>query len=209
MVNPTGEAGGNTFYVQDTGGTWHNLSHCDYFKVKKVMNQVSEFEIKIYDIQDAEKVYFKEQSIVAFLYDDILILRGRIQSIKYASAYECTAKGYGSEVLLLDKEYINIIRSPEQPKTIQYDNISAQLISKEILSTNSDGAFPWIIQPALDGIFDTDYGDISIRYENGARLKCLGELANALGYEWWVDNNSNGGGGWIWDSSKWDIDSWS
>jgi hypothetical protein len=44
----------------------------------------------------------------------------------------------------------------------------------------------YIIDPDTTGLFDTDYGNITIRFEYGNRLKALAALSDAIDYEWWV-----------------------
>ena len=175
----------NSFYVKDNTGTWQLFDAYEYFRVKKRQNQISEFEIKVYDIQDSQKAYFKEKAEVLFFAGTKMILKGRIQTIEYASAYECIARGYGMEVKLLDKEFIK-----NNDKRVQYTNTSAQTIIKEIISQNSDGNSPYLIEPASDGIFSSDYGNLSMRFEYANRLKALAKTAEAIDYEWWVSQTS-------------------
>ena len=101
-----GEEGLDTFYVQDSDGTWQPLNHFEFFRVKKAMNQVSEFEVKIYDIRSTEKAYLKRGALVLFLTSQNVVLKGRLQSVEYATGYECVATGFGMEGLLLDQEFI-------------------------------------------------------------------------------------------------------
>lgn len=195
-----GETGYNTFYVKDSNRVWHPLNHYDYFTVKKVMNQISEFEVKIYDIQDAEKAYLKEQAEVLFLIDKVLLLKGKVQKVEYGTAYECIVQGYGVEVSLLNREYTNSTRNSTEPNRVQYSSVSAQTIGKELLSTNSDGVSPWIISPDTDqGLFSSDYGDISMRFENANRLKALATLSDSIDYEWEVITDPD-------DYGRYDID---
>jgi len=202
-----GEVGQATFYVQDAAGDWHGFDHYEYFRVKKSMNQISEFEIKIYDIQDAEKVYFKERATCIFLVDNVVLLKGRIQNISYGTVYECTAKGFGMEAGLIDKELTeksNTSAVWSTNKKCSFTNISAATIAKEVLSTNTDGITPWIIQPATDGIFASDFGLITLVFENVNRLKAINTICDATTgtstssnfdstkYEWWVDIDRTG-----------------
>ncbi len=183
-----GEPGVDSIYVQDSTGTWHDFSHYEYFMVKKGDNQISTFEFKIFDIQDTEKDYIKEQAKVVFLSGNTLILKGVINIVEYATGYECTAKGYGPEIALLNKELIKSGQS--DPKRIQYNNESTKTIANEILSENTDGESPWLITPATTGLFATDYGDLTIRYEYASRLKSMNALCNAINYHWWVSQDT-------------------
>ena len=138
------------------------------------------------DLEAAEKLYVKEFAEVLFFSENNLILKGRIQKISYGTSYESTVSGFGMEALLLEKE---LIKSSD--KRVQYTNTSAQTVANEILSSGTDGSAPWIIQPTTTGLFDTDYGNISIRYEYGNRLNSIAKLAEAIDYEWRVTQNDD------------------
>jgi hypothetical protein len=177
----------DTIYILN-GSVWTLFQSFNSFSIKKIQNQPSEFQINMSDIQDAEKAYVKEFAEVLFKSGNNLILKGRIQSIEYGSDYECTAKGFGMEVVLLDKELTK--NSEVDPKRVQYTNYSAQDIAKELLATDPDNTAGTYIMPyASTGIFATDYGDATIRFEYANRLNALGALANAIGYEWWISQN--------------------
>lgn len=181
-----GRARDSTIYVKNSSGDWIEFEGYEYFKVIKKQNQVSEFEIQIVDIQAAEKLYVKEFAEVLFLSENNLILKGRIQKITYETAYQCLATGFGMESKLLEKEMIK-----SNNKRVQYTNESAQTVANEILSTNTTGAAPWIIEPNTTGLFDTDYGDVSVRYEYGNRLNSIAKLAEAIDYEWSVTQDDD------------------
>jgi len=172
----SGTANKNTMWVNNSG-TWVEFNHYDYFEVKKKQNQMSEFEVKIYDITTAQKAYFKEQAEVLFFAGTTMILKGRIQNIEYASGYEVIARGYGMESKLLDKQFIK-----SGDARVQYTNISAQTIAQEI--NNS------ILTTASSGIWATDFGTISLRFEHANRLNSLGKLSEAIDYYWWVSQVS-------------------
>jgi len=173
----SGTADKNTFWVNNSG-TWVEFNHYEYFRVNKKQNQMSEFEVKIYDIDSTEKVYFKEGAEVLFFAGTNMILKGRIQTIEYSTGFEVIAKGFGMESKLLDKEFIK-----SGDNRIQYTNESAQTVVTEI---NSD-----ILTTHSSGIFDTDYGDVSLRFEYANRLNALGKTAEALDYYWWVSQTSS------------------
>ena len=174
---PTGTADKDTIWVNNNG-TWVEFPYFDYFKIDKKQNQMSEFEITAFDISTAQKEYFCEQAEVLFFCGTSMVLKGRIQTIEWKSAYEIVAKGYGMEVKLSDKQYIS-----EGEDRIQYDNTSAKTIITEI---NSD-----ILTTASSGIFQTDFGNISMRYEYANRLNALGKTCEAIDYYWWVSQTDS------------------
>ena len=168
----------SSIYVNNSG-TWTLLESFEAFNVTLKQNQVSNFSISVANIESTDKVFIKEGAEVAFMYDTTLILKGRIQKITYTTAYSCEITGYGMEAVLLDKEFIK-----SSDKRVQYTNESAQTIANELLSQNSDGSSPWIMTPDTTGLFDTDYGTISMRYEYANRLSALAKLSEAMDYEW-------------------------
>ena len=181
-----GSAGNSSIYIKNSSGDWIEFINFEYFKVVKKQNQVREFEIKMYDIQTSEKVYVKEFAEILFLSETNLILKGRIQKMNYETAFGAVAVGFGMEAKLLDKE---LIKSGD--KRVQYTNESAQTVANEILSSNTDGVSPWIITPNTTGLFDTDYGNISIRYEYGNRINSIAKLTEAIDYEWRVSQGDD------------------
>lgn len=188
-----GEKGLNSFYIKVDEGHWLSMNHYEYFKVRNRQNQMSEFEVDIYSTTNEEQQYLKEGNEVQFYAGQTLLLKGRIQKIEYESSYKCKVQGYGMEVKLNDKELTrknNTTATWSNAKRGQWTNVSAQTLAKEILSENTDGSSPWIIQPNTDGgIFSSDYGTVSMRYENAKRLKAIAKLCESIGYEWWVSQN--------------------
>ncbi|MHA1305575.1 MAG: hypothetical protein ACTSPI_17885, partial [Candidatus Heimdallarchaeaceae archaeon] len=172
-----GEVNRDTFWVNNSG-TWEEFNHFEYFRVKKRQNQASEFEIKIFDISTAQKAYFKEQAEVLFFVGEKMILKGRIQNIEYSSSYEVVAIGIGMEASLLDKQFIK-----SGDNRIQYTNESAQTIANEI----NNG----ILTTASSGLWDTDFGNISMRFEHANRLNALAKTADAIDYYWWVSQTDS------------------
>jgi len=188
-----------SLYIKNATGQWVEYKDYKFFKIVRKQNQISEFEISILDIEASDKVFVKEFAEVLFLSGADLILKGRIQKITYETGYTCKITGYGMEAKLLDKEFdelSNTTATWSDSKRAQYTNASAQTIAKELLSAGSDGATTWIMNPALDGIFLSDYGDTSIRFEYANRLKALASLSESLvdptyqgAYEWWVSQS--------------------
>jgi len=193
----------SSLYIKNGSGNWIAYNDYEFFKIVKKQNQVSEFEIFIPNIETSDKVFVKEFAEVIFLSGNDLILKGRIQKITYETAYTCNISGFGMEVVLLDKEFEQLSNTTAEwsdSKRAQYTNASAQTIANELLSADSDGAASWIMQPNTGGIFDTDYGNVSMRFEYANRLKSLSTLCESLmnptyqlPYEWWVSQSSSSG----------------
>jgi hypothetical protein len=185
---PFGNLGETNVYVYDElTASWVLIEGIEYFKIEKRLNQMSKFNITMPQIEAAQKLYVKEFAKVLMISNQFLILKGRIQKVTYQTTSSCEVEGFGMEAVILDKEYQNATVSPTDPDRVQYDNVSAQSIAKQLLSTNSDGIAPWIMEPRTYGLFASDYGQISIRYEFANTLTALGNLSGAINYDWWVD----------------------
>ena len=199
LQDTRGTTNDTTLYIKNSGGQWVEYKDYEFFKIVRKQNQISEFEISILNIEASDKVFVKEFAEVLFLSGADLILKGRIQKITYETGYKCKITGYGMEAKLLDKEFSELSNTTatwSDDKRAQYTNASAQTIAKELLSAGSDGAATWIMQPGYGGIFDSDYGDTSIRFEYANRLKALAALSESLvdptyqgAYEWWVSQS--------------------
>lgn len=192
-------SGENTFYVLN-GSEWTLFSQVEFFKVNKRQNQLNEFEVKLFDVTTAQKVYFKEQAEVLFFSGTKMILKGRIQTIEYGDQLALTARGFGMESLHMDRQLAIVGHLQKEDEDflltelgnklltlrenrIIYTDYSAQEIAKEL---NSD-----IMTTASSGIFSTDYGNISIRYEFVDRLKGIADLSETINYDWWVSQTSS------------------
>jgi len=169
--------------------SWIEVEGVEYYKVEKRLNQMSKFTMNMPQVEASQKLFVKEFAKVMLFSNNVLILKGRIQKVTYETSESATIEGFGMEATILDKEYRNATRSPNDEDRVQYDNISAQLIAKELLSTNHDGASPWTMTPRSSGLFATDYGLISMRYEYANKLTALGNLSNAISYDWWIDHD--------------------
>jgi len=171
---------------------WKEVEGVEYFKVEKELNQMSKFEMTLPQIEASQKLYVKEYAKVLLISNQKLILKGRIQKVNYETSYSAHIEGYGMEAVILDKEYKNATLSPDDEDRVQYTNWSAQSIAKDLLSTSPTGSAPWspyTMNPRTYGLFATDYGNISMRYEYANKLTALGSLAGAIKYDWWIDHD--------------------
>jgi hypothetical protein len=177
----------NVYVYDEVTAKWILVEGIQFFKIEKRLNQMSKFSITMPQIETAQKLYVKEFAKVLMISNQFLILKGRIQKVTYQTTSSCEVEGFGMEAVILDKEYQNATISPTDPDRVQYNNTSAQLIAKELLSVDSDGIAPWIMEPRTYGLFLNDYGPTSVRYEFANTLTALGNLSNAINYDWWVD----------------------
>jgi hypothetical protein len=188
-ISSYGQEGFVNVYIFDPlDNTWKEIEGVEYFKVTKRLNQISKFEMDFPYLETAQKVYIKEFARVMLVSGTNLVLKGRIQKVTYQTTDSAKIEGFGMEAVILDREYRNTTRSPDDPERVQYTNVSAQTIANELLSVNADGIFPWTMTPALTGIFATDYGPMTIRYEYANNLTALANLSDAINYDWWVDH---------------------
>lgn len=185
----------STIYIKNSESDMIEIESYEYFRITKQQNQMSSFEVKLVDIESEEKQYIKEFKEIFFFSGGKLILKGRIQNVIYNTISDCNITGYGFvSSKLLEKEFNknnNVTAEWDDLKRAQYDNISAQTIAKEVLSENSDGNLPYIVDISNTGLFAEDWGEISIRYENANRLNCIAKLSEAINYEWSEEANQD------------------
>ncbi len=189
----------NTFYVLN-GTEWTLFDQVESFSVKKFLNQLSEFEVKLFDVTTAQKSYFKEQADVLFFSGTTMILKGRIQTIQYGDELAIIARGFGQEARHMDRQLEVIGRLLKEDgdflltelgnkilflkqNRVEYSKFSAKEIAVEV---NSD-----IMTTASSGIFSSDYGNVSIRFENIDRLKAIADLSETINFDWWVSQTSS------------------
>jgi len=82
MAIPVGTINQDTFWIYD-GSTWQEFPDFEYFRISKKQNQISDFEINLYDVSATQRNYFKEKAEVLFFCGTTMILKGRIQTIEY------------------------------------------------------------------------------------------------------------------------------
>jgi len=169
------------------GAKWVEVEGVSYFKIEKRLNQMSKFSIDMPQIETAQKVYVKEFAKVMLFSNNVLILKGRIQKMTYETSNSAKIEGLGMEATILDKEFNK--STAADPDRVQYDNVSAQTIAKELLSTSADGLTPWTMTPRSSGLYVTDYGQISMRFEYANKLTALASLADTIKYDWWIDHD--------------------
>ena len=193
---PIGESGvlNVWFKYLSYANNWYNLKNISYIKVKGAINQTSEIQIDLFALTTDQKFYVREFAEVIVLVDTTTLIKGYIRKIEYTSEYDCKITANGIEINLVDKEFTELSNTSAtwtDAKRAQYTNVSAQTIAKELLSENSNGSTPWIVTPSSGGLFTTDYGIISMRYEYANRLNCLASLADAIDYEWWTSSTKS------------------
>lgn len=163
-------------------------------KVVKKLNQMSYFELELYDVTYTDANVALGNQIMIFL-GNTLYLKGRLDRPKFVTQRFCTVKGYGMEVKLKDKE-VNALTSATSYGTnrFQYTNVASSTIVNEICSTNGTGLTPWDLTPGTND----NYGAMSVRFENSNKLKALGAVAGActntsgINYDWWVSQSGLG-----------------
>lgn len=163
------------------------------FKVIKKLNQMSSFEVKLYDVTqgDANVQAFKDIKLFA---ENTLVLKGRIQKVTFTTDGYCNITGWGKEILLFEKEISVKMTSSittTDNKRQEFDTAATDTIVNEICSMNGDGIAPWDLQPNTN----TNGGTPTVRFENANKLQAVAGTAAAansaitgLGYDWWVSH---------------------
>jgi hypothetical protein len=168
-VVPYGHPNDFSIYVND-----YEYPAFIYLKIIKKINEMDSFEVNLMDVtsSDANVQYGR---IIKIFSESTLILKGRIESVKYKTDGTTTIKGFGMATFLANKEYT--LRNTWFDTTINLSNY--------FLSLNNDSASPWIITP---GTIE-DYGEnIDFRSEFDNKLQIMDALARQLEWDWYIDN---------------------
>lgn len=148
------------------------------FKFVKKLNQMGSFEIRLAGIESSDRTNIAEGNIVKIFNEYFLIFKGRIERVEYEQDFYVTVKGFGMEFDLTNYE---VTRE-------EYVSTNTTTIVKELISTNMDGSSPWIVNEGVN----TDWGDITLKGEYDNRLRYLSNLAETVGFDWWVSQAVDG-----------------
>ena len=193
IVIPIGKDGDfQIFYKDTTSGMWIELSGATFWWVKRYKNQVIEFNVIAYSITNTEKTYVREGGEILISYkQDGLLCRGRINVVTYRDLYEAEISGYGYGESILGDKLVHTLSSATSNSTDlrqEMDGIATNTIVQEILSADGSGTGTLDI---LEGT-NTNWGDITLRFENLSKLKALANLAKTIDYDWWISYGSDG-----------------
>lgn len=153
-------------------------SSWESFKFIKKLNQMGSFEIRLAGIESSDRTNIAEGKEVKIFNEYFLIFKGRIERVEYEQDFYVSVKGFGMEYDLTNYE---VTRE-------EYVSTNTTTIVKELLSENMDGSSPWIVNEGVN----TDWGDITLKGEYDNRLKYLSNLAETVGFDWWVSQDIAG-----------------
>jgi len=145
-----------------------------YLNIKKRVCQLEDFEIRIMDVVSTDTNIQYGNTIKIFA-ESKLILKGRIDNVKFQTDGICVIKGFGMGIMLANKEYT--LRTVFNDTTVNIVNY--------FLSLNNDSASPFILNK---GTIE-DFGEaINFRSEFDNKLQAMNALSGQLEWDWWVDN---------------------
>jgi len=134
---------------------------------RKELNKISAFRVTVFLLTTEQKALVKEGNLIYLLYGSELILKGEIRNVdKNDADEEWTLEGNGMEIKLHDRT----IRGRKQ-----WNDDAADAIVKELISGIMDEG---TIEPAIK---------VGFRAEEDSVLRSIMSLANAIGYDWYVD----------------------
>jgi hypothetical protein len=168
-VVPYGHPSDFTVYINE-----QEYMGFSYLRIVKGINQLESFEINIYDVtaSDTNVAYGK---IVKIFAESTLLLKGRVEEVKYQTDGSVSVKGYGMAILLQTKELASRVTLTD----------SIPNLANYFLSLNNDSTSPWVITPSRVD----DFGEpVILRCEFDNKLQTLDNLARQLEWDWWVDN---------------------
>lgn len=163
-----------TEYVLKISATTYSAAvqfeHFYKFRYRKELNKLSEFRATVYDLTTAQKALVKEGNLFYLLYGSDLVLKGEIRNVDANDAdQEWTVEGNGMEIKLHDRA----VRG-----RMQWDDAAADEIVQELISGTdlAEGT----IESAIK---------VGFRAEEDSVLRSIMVLANAIGYDWYVDQD--------------------
>jgi len=160
-----------TLYVTDS--TLGELDFTDNllsFNIEKRLNQINVVSITLFALTSSNKNYVKEGSIFKLFYGSTLIMKGIIDKITFDSDENASIVAYGMEIL--------VERSKCDRTTYQYTNTATNTITTALLNGIAD---------ITEGT-NTNYGNISSRFENINKLKAISDMCKSIEYDWWVSH---------------------
>jgi len=151
-------------------------------EVVKRINKLWSFSAKLIGINSTDRTkYLSEGNEVKIFSGLNCIFKGRLEKPRFDSYFTAELTGFGIANKLGDR-YIDTLSSASGSSgRQQYSNVATNTIINELASVNGDGSSPWILEPSTN----TNYGSVSVRFEEETRLKAISDLCNAIGYEWW------------------------
>ena len=136
-------------------------------------NTLWTFTLELVNISEDDKdEWVKENNEILIFWGTQIRIKGRIEKIAYDNYERCTIEGSGMAVKLRDRD-INE----------EYLNTKSETIVKKIVSQNTDGSAPWLME--IDT--NTNYGLISMNFQTENKLKGLAGTVQAIDYDWWED----------------------
>lgn len=147
------------------------------YEIIERLNELYEFTVNLADIPQSD-TNVRTNNIVKIRIDGSVIFKGRIERPEYTSSTNVKISGYNMGVKLLNRKMDRYQATNRNPTG------SSPSIFTDIISENQNGTGSNIMNIGTN----TAYGDvISFRVEYDNRLRAVAGLANALGWDWWVD----------------------
>jgi hypothetical protein len=143
------------------------------FNVEDRLNQIVSISLTMFALSSSDKNYVKEGNTFKLFYDTKLVAKGMVDKITFDSYEGALIDAYGMEIL--------VSRQKTDRTTYQYTNTNTDTIVSALIDS---------ISSITEGT-NTNYGAVSIRYENINRLRGVAELCKNIEYDWWVSYSSD------------------
>lgn len=146
------------------------------FKTTKYLDNVWTFEVDIPGTTKGDTDLAIGKIVKIFIGND-LWLRGTIETSKYGTYQITKIAGIGSAAYELRKKNLS---QNEENKSF-FEGKDSDYILKRVVSENSDGVAPWIVEANNVDI----YPSIFVRADNENRLNAIINTAKAINYNWY------------------------
>jgi len=142
-------------------------------ELKKRLNEVDTFKFEAFIEDNDDRALIQEGNIVKFVegYNDLLF-KGVLNEVEYKSSFRAVCEGNGMEQKLLNRK----------TERETFTNSSGDAIVKDVVPTSviSRG----VIESAPQ---------VSVRFDHDNLARAVAGVANATGYDWYVDQEKGDG----------------
>ena len=154
-------------------------------RVVEMLNGNTYFETDLVDVTYGEANVQKGKPVLLFA-ENTFWIKGIITDVTYTTDGFAKIICMGTEWYLKNNPITTLSSAAGESGRQQYTSTATSTIISELVSKAGDGASPWIATIGTN----TNYGDITVRFENTNRLNAIMGIANATNYDWWMSNVS-------------------
>lgn len=163
-----GRPGAVTVYIDGT-----EYKKYANIKIKKRLNEMNDIEFEAY-IEDSNNRSLIQEGATVEIFEgaDNLLFKGRLENVEYDSNFKASCEGFAQEVKFLNRKTART----------EYDNKAADTIIKNLVTS----------EIMNEGTIESA-PSISIRFDHDNKLRAIAGVANAIGYDWYINQKKSEG----------------